>query len=95
MHIYVKGDRVHQVTYGTGTVTEADGRYTSVDFDDHGVRKFSTPIANFERTAVPAPERPAQKGRAKSARRKSTRSSTAITAAPTVEAVGPGELSEQ
>lgn len=67
MRIYVRGDRVWQPTYGTGTVIEADSLHTIIDFDDHGLRKFSTPIVKLCRTDVPAPDRPTPKPRSKRA----------------------------
>jgi hypothetical protein len=42
MKFFVPGDRVSQAQYGHGTVTRADEYHTSIDFDDHGPRTFST-----------------------------------------------------
>lgn len=57
MQIFAKGDRVIQPQYGTGTVTEANDRHTVIDFDEHGVRTFSTPMVRLEKSDVPAPVR--------------------------------------
>ena len=65
MRICSKGDRVSQATYGTGTVVEVDATHTVIDFDAHGPRRFATSMVALVRTAVPAPERPAPKPRAK------------------------------
>jgi hypothetical protein len=53
MKQYAKGDRVVQLQYGAGTVTDANERHTTIDFDEHGVRVFSTPIVKLERTTAP------------------------------------------
>lgn len=66
MRIYRKGERVSQATYGPGTVLESDERHTCIDFDGHGIRKFSTRLVALEGTNVPAPARVA-KGRRKTA----------------------------
>jgi hypothetical protein len=55
MRAYVKGDRVSQPQYGTGTITEVNDRHTIIDFDEHGLRTFSTPIVKLERTTTAAP----------------------------------------
>ena len=52
----MKGDRVHQPTYGTGTVTEVDTRHTVIDFDNHGIRRFVSSMVTLERTTVQAPD---------------------------------------
>ena len=57
MRVYAKGDRVSQPQYGAGTVTEANERHTIIDFDEHGIRTFSTPLVTLERTSVAAPAR--------------------------------------
>ena len=67
MRVYAKGDRVSQPQYGAGTVTEANERHTVIDFDEHGIRTFSTPLVTLERTSVAAPTR-VKPARAKRAR---------------------------
>jgi hypothetical protein len=54
---YSVGDRVLQATYGTGTVTATDERHTVIDFDDHGIRTFATPIVRLERSTTAPPQR--------------------------------------
>ena len=67
MRICAKGDRVVQPTYGPGTVTEANERRTTIDFDAHGVRIFATELVRLSPTDEPAPAR--RKGRAKAVRK--------------------------
>ena len=54
------GDRVTQAQYGTGTVTAANERHTVIDFDEHGIRTFSTPLVRLERSSSAAPQRAAK-----------------------------------
>jgi hypothetical protein len=68
MRVFAKGDRVSQLQYGTGTVTEANERHTVIDFDEHGIRTFSTPIVMLERTTVAAPARTKKVSRTKRTR---------------------------
>jgi hypothetical protein len=69
MRLYAKGDRVVQPQYGAGTVTDANERHTTIDFDEHGVRIFSTPLVKLERTTAPVvrPPKPARASRSKKA----------------------------
>lgn len=67
MHIYAKGDRVVQPTYGAGTVAAADALHTVIDFDDHGLRTFVTSLVHLERASSPAPVRAKPVRRAKKA----------------------------
>jgi hypothetical protein len=55
MATYKVGDRVTQANYGHGTITGADEHYTVIDFDEHGVKRFSSPMVVLERTSEPAP----------------------------------------
>ncbi len=61
MGSYSVGDRVVQSSYGTGTITASNERHTIIDFDEHGIRTFSTMIVHLERTSVPAPGRQAKR----------------------------------
>ncbi len=60
MSSFDKGDRVVHQQYGAGTLADVNEFHTVIDFDDHGVHKFVTSIVLLERTAIPAPERPAK-----------------------------------
>jgi hypothetical protein len=42
MRLYSTGARVSQAQYGDGTVTSADEHHTRIEFDEHGLRTFST-----------------------------------------------------
>jgi hypothetical protein len=65
MASYKVGDRVIQANYGRGTITGTDDHHTVIDFDEHGVRTFSTSLVVLERTSDPAPARAAKTRRAK------------------------------
>ena len=55
------GDRVMQAQYGTGTIAGSNEHHTVIDFDEHGIRTFSTAIVRLERSAVPAPGKPSRR----------------------------------
>ncbi len=57
---YSVGDRVMQAQYGPGTITDINEYHTVIDFDEHGVRRFATPLVVLQRTTTPAPVRPAK-----------------------------------
>jgi arginine/ornithine N-succinyltransferase beta subunit len=42
------GQTVRHGQYGVGTVTESDSERTTVEFDDHGMKKFVTSIWSAE-----------------------------------------------
>jgi hypothetical protein len=54
------GDRVVQANYGPGTITGADDHHTVINFDEHGVKTFSSSLVSLERTASPAPQKAAK-----------------------------------
>jgi len=66
------GQTVRHTQYGVGTVTESDSDRTTVEFDDHGMKKFVTSIWSAEVVGEIAgrPTRPKR-------RRKSTKSALA------------------
>ncbi len=49
------GARVHEPTYGPGSVIAVEDAYTRIQFDDNTVRKFLTSLATLEPTSEPAP----------------------------------------
>lgn len=51
------GARISEPTYGVGSVIAIEDTYTRIQFDEHGVKKFLTSLANLESSKVPAPER--------------------------------------
>ena len=57
---YSVGDRVTQAQYGPGTITGINEFHTVIDFDEHGVRTFSTPLVVLQRTTTPAPVKAAK-----------------------------------
>ena len=58
MKSYSIGARVSQTTYGAGTVTMANEYHTVIDFDEHGIRTFSTRMVQLEASHTVAPVRP-------------------------------------
>lgn len=60
--------RVIHDKYGLGVIAEVDRRYTTIDFDEHGRKKFITDIVRLEPSdAPPPPRRRASRARAKKA----------------------------
>jgi hypothetical protein len=55
--LFAKGNRVTQATYGAGTITSTDERYTVIEFDNHGRRVFITDMVALSRTDEPAPKK--------------------------------------
>jgi hypothetical protein len=53
-----KDDRVSHSRFGPGVVIHVDARYTSIEFDEAGVRKFVTTLVQLERSALPLPVKP-------------------------------------
>jgi hypothetical protein len=73
MRLFTNGNRVTQAQYGPGTIVSTDERYTVIEFDEHGQRKFVTTMVTLEATNAPAPA----KAETKSRRRKSTAAASA------------------
>ncbi len=62
------GARVHEPTYGSGSVISVEDAFTRIQFDDNTVRKFLTSLAKLEPTSEPAPAaRPQRTRKRKSA----------------------------
>ncbi len=61
---YQEGQHVRHGQYGLGTILETDEERTSIDFVDHGTKKFVTSIVVLEITD----EQPARKTRKRRAR---------------------------
>ena len=57
--------------YGLGVILESDAERTSIDFDDHGTKKFVTGLM-FVETVADAPARPARSRRRKKVAPKAT-----------------------
>ena len=78
------GARVHEPTYGSGSVISVEDAFTRIQFDDNTVRKFLTSLAKLEPTNEPAPAaRPQRTRKRKSA--SSAKSTKAKQAAPEVD----------
>lgn len=73
MPSHAKGDRVTQLQYGAGTITDVNVHHTVIDFDEHGVRTFVTHLVQLKPTAEPAP--------ARASRARSTRAKRVVAAA--------------
>lgn len=73
MAIFVVGNRVVQTRYGTGTVIASNEYHTVVEFDEHGVRNFSTAVVKLEKSATRAPRRKKTSKRKKVAKKAAVR----------------------
>jgi hypothetical protein len=69
VQILVEGQSIRHEQYGMGTVTESNTERTTIDFDDHGVKKFVTSIWSAELIGEP----PAQPPTRRRARRKTAK----------------------
>ena len=70
------GSRVHEPTYGHGSVISVEDAFTRIQFDDNTVRKFLTSLAKIVASSEPAPtKRP--RARARKTKTKKTAGSTA------------------
>ena len=49
--------RVVHEKYGLGVITEVDPQYTTINFDDHGKKKFVTEIVSLKGSDEPPPKR--------------------------------------
>ena len=49
------GARVHEPTYGLGSVIAVEDAFTRIQFDDNTVRKFLTSLAKIKPSNEPAP----------------------------------------
>jgi hypothetical protein len=61
MRAYAVGDRVSEAKFGDGTVTSSNEYHTVIDFDEHGVRTFSTSLVRLTKASSVAPAKPAKK----------------------------------
>ena len=71
------GARVHEPTYGLGSVIAVEDLFTRIQFDDNTVRKFLTSLARLEPSSEPAPTT-----RPRTRKRKTTTAKKKKTAAP-------------
>ena len=61
MQTLVEGQAIRHDQYGLGTVTESNGERTTIEFDNHGVKKFVTSIWSAELIGEPPAERPTKR----------------------------------
>jgi hypothetical protein len=66
----VEGQTIRHDQYGLGTVTESNVERTTIDFDNHGVKKFVTSIWSAELIGEPPADRPVKRrGRRKAVKK--------------------------
>jgi len=61
VQILVEGQSIRHQQYGMGTVTESNTERTTIDFDDHGVKKFVTSIWSAELVGEPPAQPPTRR----------------------------------
>jgi hypothetical protein len=70
VNILSEGQSIRHEQYGMGTVTESNTDRTTIDFDDHGLKKFVTSIWSAELVGEAPAQPPARRrGRRKSAKK--------------------------
>lgn len=69
MNTYEEGQHVKHGHYGLGTIVATDEERTSIDFVEHGTKKFVTSMVVLEITD----ERPAKKSARKNGRSRRTK----------------------
>ena len=70
MQVLIEGQTIRHTQYGLGTITESNNERTSVDFDDHGMKKFVTSIWSAELIGEPPADRPVRRrGRRKTVKK--------------------------
>jgi hypothetical protein len=70
VQVLVEGQTIRHEVYGIGTVTESNTERTTIDFDNHGTKKFVTAIWMAEVIGDAPADRPTPRRRG---RRKSTK----------------------
>ena len=70
MQTLPEGQTIRHEQYGIGTVTESTVERTTIDFENHGVKKFVTSLWNAELIGEPPAERPVKRrGRRKATKK--------------------------
>ena len=65
-----EGQAIRHDQYGLGVVTESNVERTTIEFDNHGVKKFVTSIWSAELIGEPPTERPTKRrGRRKAVKK--------------------------
>jgi hypothetical protein len=68
--------RVLHEKYGLGVITEVDTQHTTIEFDDHGKKKFVTKIVSLQNSDEPPPKRRRGGARKKTAKASATTTKT-------------------
>ena len=61
MNVLEEGQTIRHEQYGIGTVTESNAERTTIDFDNHGTKKFVTSIWTAEVIGDVPAEKPARR----------------------------------
>jgi hypothetical protein len=61
LQILTEGQTIRHEQYGIGTVTESNTERTTIDFDNHGLKKFVTSIWTAELIGEPPTDRPTKR----------------------------------
>lgn len=61
MNVLEEGQTIRHEQYGIGTVTESNTERTTIDFDNHGMKKFVTSIWTAEIIGEAPAERPTRR----------------------------------
>jgi hypothetical protein len=69
MNDFQKDDRVSHSRFGPGVIADVNARYTIIEFDESGVRKFVTALVQLERSDLPIPVKPPPPRRRRAPRR--------------------------
>jgi len=70
VQILVEGQTIRHQQYGVGIVTESNLERTTIDFDNHGLKKFVTSMWTAELIGEPPTEKPTRRrGRRKIAKK--------------------------
>lgn len=69
MKALAEGLYVKHFQYGCGVITESNEDRTSIDFDEHGLKKFVTSMMVVEPAEGTPPKRPGSKRRKKTTSR--------------------------
>jgi hypothetical protein len=70
VNVLEEGQTIRHEQYGIGTVTESNTERTTIDFDNHGMKKFVTSIWSAEIIGEAPAERPTRRRTRKKAVKK-------------------------
>jgi hypothetical protein len=65
MRAYAVGDRVTEAKFGDGTITSCNEYHTVIEFDEHGIRTFATPLVRLTKASSAAPAKPVKTSKRK------------------------------